>query len=357
MTSFALVCVIALLLAVVQHVQGAVIHLTEEDFDKHVDGSTNVLVEFYAPWCGHCKNLAPEWAIAGDTFLESDDIVIAAVDATAAGKIASRFEVKGYPTIKFFAKGASAAKPEDYSGGRTADAIVKWVNDKVGTNRKIKKAPSAVASLTTADFDKQVLGSKAALVEFYAPWCGHCKELAPKYEKLAAAFAGDKNVLIAKVDATEEPELANRYDVSGYPTLKWFPAGSAESESYDKAREIEDMVSFINEKAGTQRNADGSLTSDAGRVGALDDLIGAASAIDASFVATITAAAASLTGKDALLGKNYVTIAQKIVEKGADYVEKESARLTKMSANPSVVPESKTNFQMKLNVLESYRKK
>ncbi len=46
----------------------AVRDLTDADFDSVVDGSTNVLVEFFAPWCGHCKNLAPEWKIAGDLF-------------------------------------------------------------------------------------------------------------------------------------------------------------------------------------------------------------------------------------------------------------------------------------------------
>ena len=66
---------------------------------------------------GHCKNLAPEWAIAGDTFDTSDGIIIAAVDATESSELAERFEVKGYPTIKYFAKG-SADVPEEYTGGR-----------------------------------------------------------------------------------------------------------------------------------------------------------------------------------------------------------------------------------------------
>lgn len=74
----------------------------------------------------------------------------------------------------------------------------------------MKAAPSAVTTLTTENFDSLVLGSKNALVEFYAPWCGHCKQLAPKYEELAKVFAGDKNVVIAKLDATEYGEIANK---------------------------------------------------------------------------------------------------------------------------------------------------
>jgi protein disulfide-isomerase A6 len=84
------------------------------------------------------------------------------------------------------------------------------VNNKIGTSKKIKAVPTAVTVLTTDNFDAHVLGKKAALVEFYAPWCGHCKELTPKYERLAQIYAGDKNVLIGKVDATEHESLGSR---------------------------------------------------------------------------------------------------------------------------------------------------
>jgi len=98
---------------------------------------------------------------------------------------------QGYPTIKFFPKGST--KAEDYQGGRTADTIVSWVNEKVGTNKKVKKLPTAVTELTPDNFDSVALDkSKHVLVEFYAPWCGHCKQLAPKYEELAKIFSGEK---------------------------------------------------------------------------------------------------------------------------------------------------------------------
>lgn len=197
-------------LSAVASCMGAVVTLTPENFDQIVDGSSNILVEFYAPWCGHCKSLAPEWQLAGETFKPEDDIIIAAYDATTDGEIANRYGVQGYPTIKYFPKGETKS-PEDYNGGRIAGDIVQWVNEKVGTSRKVKLPHSSVSVLTESNFDSLVGGSKAVLVEFYAPWCGHCKTLAPKYEKLADVFAGDKEVLIAKVDATEEESLGTRY--------------------------------------------------------------------------------------------------------------------------------------------------
>ena len=73
--------------------------------------------------------------------------------------------------------------------------------------------------MSLSDNDKDVL------VEFYAPWCGHCKALAPKYEELGQLFASDelsKLVIIAKVDATanDVPD-----EIQGFPTIKLFPAG------------------------------------------------------------------------------------------------------------------------------------
>jgi len=85
------------------------------------------LVEFYAPWCGHCKSLAPEWSKAA-VKLEGGNIPLAKVDATAATGLAKVNEIKGFPTIKYFARG----KGSEYNGGRTQSEIVSWVNKKSG---------------------------------------------------------------------------------------------------------------------------------------------------------------------------------------------------------------------------------
>lgn len=96
---------------------------------------------------------------------------MAYVDATTASALAQRFGVKGYPTIKFFPKGSTSPETADFDGGRQAELIVSWINQKIGTARRLKTVSSAVTTLTTSNFDAHVLGSKAALVEFYAPWC------------------------------------------------------------------------------------------------------------------------------------------------------------------------------------------
>lgn len=76
-------------------VHGEVVHLTDSNFDSIVDGSKHVMVEFFAPWCGHCKTLAPEYKILGSVYEAGDDVIIADVDATENPAVAKKFAVQG----------------------------------------------------------------------------------------------------------------------------------------------------------------------------------------------------------------------------------------------------------------------
>ena len=147
-----------------------------------------------------------------------------------------------------------------------------------------------------------------------------------------------------------------RYDVGGYPTLKFFPAGSNEPIDFQEAREVETMVNFVNTHAGTARSADGNLLPTAGRLAELDELIAAAEKIDEAFVASLKEVASRLAGAAADYGKIYVSTAGKVAAKGAEFVAKEVTRLGNMAKSPSVNPESKTNFQLRQNILQAFAK-
>jgi len=106
-----------------------VVTLTEANFKKKVLQSDDMwIIEFYAPWCGHCKNLAPHWEKAATSL--KGKVKLGAVDATVHGGLAQQYGVQGYPTIKYFNAGKKSGDPENYDGGRTADDIVRWAEER-----------------------------------------------------------------------------------------------------------------------------------------------------------------------------------------------------------------------------------
>jgi protein disulfide-isomerase-like protein len=108
---------------------GDVITLNNDNFATHVyDSKDPILVEFHAPWCGHCKTLAPEYAKAATAL--KGKVKLAAIDATKFDDYNAKYKIQGFPTLKFFKSGD--ALPIEYDGERTADGIVQWVLKKSG---------------------------------------------------------------------------------------------------------------------------------------------------------------------------------------------------------------------------------
>jgi protein disulfide-isomerase A1 len=463
-------CLVVTLFAKIATEDGVLV-LTDKNFDEATKAHPYMMVEFYAPWCGHCKTLAPEYAKAAKK-LEKDgaEAKLAKVDATAEKKLAKKFAIQGFPTLKFFRSGS----PSEYEGGRTSKAIVDWVKKKsgpaattlatveelehlkeandvfvvavvdsldgddakkvmevasksdsiafaitadaavakamtaevgtmvltkdfdelrnefkiagddvdklatdIGTHAvrlvqvfsdetseaifgapvqkhmlfftdpkadhhqgvhdafagvakdfrgevlmvnvptkedkvmeffgyKASDAPAAILAdmskegsmkkfpfdgeMSSADAVKTFLrsvldgkvkptlkseeadpsdtakpvhvvkgstfhdmvinNSKDVLLEFYAPWCGHCKQLAPVYDKLGKAFAKEDNIVIAKIDGTANEIDYPGVDVSGFPTILFFPGDDkSTAQVYNKGRTLADFATYLNNEA------------------------------------------------------------------------------------------------------------
>merc|ERR1711871_919490 len=107
-------------------------------------------------------------------------------------------------------------------------------------------APSSVLDLTMDNFVEVVTDSKKhVLVEFFAPWCGHCKEFAPIYEKIGDHYAGDDTVVVAKLDSEAHAVFAKMYKVTSYPTIKLFPKKDKKGLEYTGERNEADVKAWI----------------------------------------------------------------------------------------------------------------
>lgn len=111
------------------------------------------------------------------------------------------------------------------------------------------KQQGPVKVVVGSNFEEVVLDEKKhVLVEFYAPWCGHCKALEPKYKKLGKQFKNEDSVVIAKFDATANDAPA-QFEFTGFPTIFFVRAGDNDIKIYEGQREVKDMVKFVRKEA------------------------------------------------------------------------------------------------------------
>ncbi|GAA0169643.1 chaperone [Lithospermum erythrorhizon] len=131
-----------------------VVVLNATNFDQVIQNNKYVMVEFYAPWCGHCQSLAPEYAAAATELKAAETVVLGKVDATEESELSHKYEVEGFPTVYLFVDGVHKL----YNGERTKDAIVAWVKKKTG--------PELYNVTTTEEAEKILKAGKPAILGY-----------------------------------------------------------------------------------------------------------------------------------------------------------------------------------------------
>jgi protein disulfide-isomerase A1 len=201
------------------------------------------------------------------------------IDAKAFGAHAGNLNLKTdkFPAFAIQEVAKNQKFPFDQDKEITLEAIKSFVDDfvagKIEPSIKSEPIPETqegpVTVVVAKNYNDIVLDdTKDVLIEFYAPWCGHCKALAPKYEELGALYAKSEfkdKVVIAKVDATanDVPD-----EIQGFPTIKLYPAGAKDKAvTYSGSRTVEDLIKFISEngkyKAAPSEDAEESSSTEA----------------------------------------------------------------------------------------------
>lgn len=180
-----------------------VLDFTDDDFETSISQYPIILIEFFAPWCGHCKKLAPEFEVAATKLKGS--VALAKVDCTANSNTCNKYGVSGYPTLKIFRNGEESGA---YDGPRSADGIV--------TTMKKQSGPASVDLRSVEEFEKYINEADASVVGFFRDLYGTAHS-----EFLKAANTLREKYRFAH---TDEDELVDKYDSNGEGIVLFRPS-------------------------------------------------------------------------------------------------------------------------------------
>jgi len=227
-----------------------VVVLTNDNWKEELNKHEFTAVEFYAPWCGHCKKLAPVWDELSEVIAKDkgDKFGIAKVDCTVNSDKCG--DVKSYPTLKFFRRDVS--DDDQYDGERDLASLQKWIETK-----EKGSSSDVVEFASLAELDSAAKNYDSLFVFFYAPWCGWCKKIKPVVERVGTYFntkPDGKKLLVAKIDSiANNNAAATKYDIKVFPTFYYIRNGRRQihpTVGSDYGRTFEQFVSWLTPRRG-----------------------------------------------------------------------------------------------------------
>ncbi|GMS99610.1 hypothetical protein PENTCL1PPCAC_21785, partial [Pristionchus entomophagus] len=232
----------------------SVVELTPESFEELVANRAEDetwIVDFFAPWCGPCQQLAPEYQKVARGFSDEEEekLHFGSVDCQAHGPFCGKQGVRGYPTIRAYAH--RGAQPKDYPANmwRNADSISRWVYSLL---------PSLVADMGNEFFTDVLTSSEPWLVDFYAPWCGHCVQFAPYFEQIAKALEG--RVKLAKINCDAWPQVCSGAQIRAFPTIRFFIGSNGGPQNHFglaiQSHHRDQIISIIEQQLGSRQIRD-----------------------------------------------------------------------------------------------------
>ncbi|TIA69532.1 hypothetical protein E3P91_03557 [Wallemia ichthyophaga] len=338
----------------------AVLDLTPSNFTDIVGRDSGVLVEFYTPWCGHCKQLEPVYNQLADSFAHSNQIHIAKIDSDEYKKFVKRWSINSYPTIKYFPP--NNGLPVDYTGDRDMNGFISFIKHHSHIHPQSslpsQSSRSPVIDLTDDNFHSFVYADTSlnTLILFYAPWCSHCKRILPAFDSLGISFSREDSCQVAKinVDESSNADIQRSFKIGSLPTLK-LVKGSGEVLHYDKSRTLDALVDYVNTHCNTNRQIDGNLNDKAGLVEDLDSLVEVFMRASGEKRLEIAETTAQELGQEMHSSPHtiYLRIMSKIISHDAHYIPREIGRLGRLLGS-QMLDTKRDEIQIKMNILNHF---
>jgi len=212
-----------------------VLQLGSKDFDANINRSNHTsIVEFYAPWCGHCKSLQPAYEKAAKSLAGLAKVAAVNCDEEANKPLCGSMGVQGFPTLKIVRPGKKAGKPivEDYQGARSAKAIVDYVVDKI-PNHVTRLKDAELESWSAKSGPRAILFSDKGVVSALL-------------KALAIDFLGSVDVAQVR---NKETQAVEKFEVKKFPTLVLLPGDGKDPVKYDGEMKKESMITFLSQAA------------------------------------------------------------------------------------------------------------
>ncbi|KAL1956884.1 hypothetical protein VTO42DRAFT_6732 [Malbranchea cinnamomea] len=212
-----------------------VLHVDASSYDRLIARSNHAsVVEFYAPWCGHCQNLKPAYEKAAKKLNGLANVAAVNCDDDENKAFCNQMGVRGFPTIKLVVPSKKPGKPrvEDYRGPRTAKDIVAAV---------VERIPNHVKRVTDKDLDGWLATDNSTAKAILFTDRG---ATAPLLRALAIDFLGSINFGQIR---NKESSAVKTFGIEKFPTFVLLPGGGQESLVYDGNLNKKDLVAFLSQ--------------------------------------------------------------------------------------------------------------
>ncbi|EPZ33445.1 Thioredoxin domain-containing protein [Rozella allomycis CSF55] len=206
------------------------------------------LVKYYSPDCIHCQEFRPIYEQFDEKIKKNESLSstlkLNQVNCKLHNEFCRQMNVNGLPTIILYKQGKPVSEFEDY---RTVEKLTEFIEKNVnedhdGGDTDLPVNPGHLIEINTKNVNQIKEGRW--FIKFFAPWCGHCKSLAPTWTELAEKAT---NVNVGDVDCESFGDICRKYGINGYPTLIYIERDY--QSKYSGARKLEDLLKFIEENS------------------------------------------------------------------------------------------------------------